>query len=120
MYNGEATAGVTIQKINVGLDAGEIVKQGEVPISGRSLSAVWHDVEALGLDLYIEAVLEVKRGTARYRPQVGRKGRLYRDPRAADLVRFWSRQLKRRLTRSSSHPGRTPQVHPSSPARRRR
>jgi folate-dependent phosphoribosylglycinamide formyltransferase PurN len=89
MYNGEATAGVTIQRVNAGLDTGEIVKEGGVPTAGRSYRAVWRDLEALGLELYLEAILAVKAGTAAYRPQSGPKGKLYRDPALADLWRFW-------------------------------
>jgi methionyl-tRNA formyltransferase len=46
MYNGEETAGETIQKINAGLDTGEIVKAGEVCIGHRSRRAVWRELEA--------------------------------------------------------------------------
>lgn len=98
MFNGEETAGVTIQKVNAGLDTGQIVKTGEVPIGRRSLNAVWHELEALGLDLYIEAILEVGRGRASYRPQTGKKGKLYRDPKFGDILAFWQRHFKRRFS----------------------
>lgn len=104
MYNGEATAGVTIQKINAGLDSGQIVKEGEVLIGRRSLRAVWKELEALGLDLYIQAILEVKAGTATYRPQVGKKRKLYRDPKLRDILTFWRKQLVRRLSRYRPDP----------------
>jgi folate-dependent phosphoribosylglycinamide formyltransferase PurN len=97
MYNGEEVAGVTIQKINAGLDTGSIVKEGEVTIGCRSQGMVWRELEALGLDLYIQAILEVKAGTAVYRPQTGSKGKLYRNPKLVDLLNFWGRQVKRRL-----------------------
>jgi methionyl-tRNA formyltransferase len=96
MYNGEATAGVTIQRVNAGLDTGEIVKEGAVPIAGRSYRVVWRDLEALGLDLYLEAILVVKAGKVTYRPQSGPKGKLYRDPTIVDLWRFWMRRLSGR------------------------
>ena len=98
MYNGEKVAGVTIQKINTGLDTGEIVKAGEVTIGRRSQRAVWNELEALGLDLYIQAILEVKAGTATYQPQVGTKGKLYRNPKLGDLLNFWGKQFKKRLS----------------------
>jgi folate-dependent phosphoribosylglycinamide formyltransferase PurN len=96
IYNGESVAGVTIQKINAGLDTGSIVKEGEVPIGRRSYQTVWRDLEALGLDLYIQAILEVKNGTATYRPQLGKKGQLYRNPKLKDFIVFWVRQTKKR------------------------
>jgi folate-dependent phosphoribosylglycinamide formyltransferase PurN len=97
MYNGEATAGVTIQKVNAGLDTGQIVKEGEVVIGRRSQRVVWHELEQLGLDLYIQAILEVRAGTATYTPQTGPKGKLYKNPKFGDLVDFWRRQWQRRL-----------------------
>ena len=60
MYNGERVAGVTIQKVNRGLDTGSIVKTGEVCIQGRAYQAVVHELETLGLELYMQAILEVK------------------------------------------------------------
>ncbi len=97
MHNGERTAGVTIQKINAGLDTGDIVKQGEVQVGQRSLRAAWRELEALGLDLYLQAILEVKQGTAQYRPQIAAARAPYRDPHLRDILRFWIRQLGRRL-----------------------
>ena len=97
MYNGERVAGVTIQKVNQGLDTGSIVKTGEVSTQSRAYPAVVHELELLGLDLYIQAILEVKHGTAEYRPQSGEKGKLYRNPKPADFLKFWGRQIRRRV-----------------------
>lgn len=97
MYNGERVAGVTIQKVNRGLDTGSIVKTGEVSTQGRTYQAVVHELETLGLDLYMQAILEVKHGTAEYKPQSGPKGKLYRNPKPGDFLKFWSRQLRRRV-----------------------
>jgi folate-dependent phosphoribosylglycinamide formyltransferase PurN len=97
MYNGEPVAGVTIQKVNKGLDTGSIVKTGEVKAHRRAYPAVFHELEALGLELYIQAILEVKHGVAEFKPQTGVKGKLYRNPKLGDFIRFWLRQTKRRL-----------------------
>lgn len=97
MYNGEPGVGVTIQKINKGLDTGSIVKTGEVNAVRRSYPSVVRELEALGLDLYIQAILEVKNGVAEFKPQTGVKGKLYRNPKPADFLRFWGRQIRRRL-----------------------
>lgn len=100
MYNGEPVAGVTIQKVNKGLDTGSIVKAGEVSTQGRTYQAVVHELEILGLDLYLQAILEVKHGTAEYKPQSGVKGKLYRNPKPGDFLKFWGRQIKRRVGRA--------------------
>jgi folate-dependent phosphoribosylglycinamide formyltransferase PurN len=97
VFAGEPTAGVIIQKVNAGLDTGEIVKHGSVPIGKRSLGAVWEELHTLGLDLYIEAILEVKHGTAKYLPQQGPKGKLCRDPKITDIISLWGRILIRKL-----------------------
>jgi folate-dependent phosphoribosylglycinamide formyltransferase PurN len=97
MYNGEAVAGVTIQKVTAGLDTGPIVISGAVPIGRRTYGVVARDLLDLGIELYLKSILQVKAGTAAYRPQEGPKGKLYRDPKAADLIRFWRRQWRRRF-----------------------
>lgn len=97
MYNGESVAGVTIQQVNKGLDTGNIVKAGEVSTQGRAYQDVVHELELLGLDLYIQAILEVKHGTAEYKRQGGVNGKLYRNPKPGDFLRFWGRQIRRRL-----------------------
>lgn len=97
MYNGESSAGVTIQKVNKGLDTGSIVKTGEVKADQRSYRSVFKDLEQLGLELYIQAILEVKQGVAEFKPQTGVKGKLYRNPKSGDFIRFWGMQIKKRL-----------------------
>ena len=97
MYNGEEFAAVTIQKVNKGLDTGTILKTGEVKAYRRAYQTVFHELEALGVDLYIQAILEVKHGVAEFKPQTGTKGKIYRNPKLGDFIRFWGRQLKRQL-----------------------
>lgn len=99
LYNGEDVAGVTIQKINRGLDTGQIVKEGEVTIGNRSLGSVSRALETLGLDLYIRAILEVKAGTATFSPQSGTKGKLYHNPEPRDFLAFAMRRLRQTLSR---------------------
>lgn len=97
MYNGERVAGLTIQKVNRGLDTGSIVRAGEVSTRGRSYQAVVHELEILGLDLYVQAILEVKNRNAVYKPQSGPKGKLYRNPTLGDILKFWGSQIRRRI-----------------------
>ena len=94
VYNEEATAGVTIQRLGRGVDTGDVVKAGSVRIDGRLPASVFRDLESLGVDLYVAAVLEVRDGTAEYQPQRGPPGRLYRDPGVRDwLVLLFRRFL---------------------------
>ena len=100
MYNGERSAGVTIQKINAGLDSGQIVQQGEVQIGLRLPGAVWKDLDQLGRELYLRAIFEVFNGQARMRPGQGPVSRIYRDPGFKDIVEFWRRLALRWIARA--------------------
>lgn len=93
MFNGEAVAGVTIQRIGRGIDTGEIVSTAEVPTAGKWYGQVNAELERVGVRLYLAAVLAVKRGQARCRPQAARSSGLYRQPGTQDIVRLWWRQL---------------------------
>jgi glycosyltransferase involved in cell wall biosynthesis/folate-dependent phosphoribosylglycinamide formyltransferase PurN len=107
MLNGERTAGVTIQKVNAGLDTGEIVEEGSIGIEGRSRRAVWRDLENLGLELYVRAILTLASGGARLRPSAGHKGRVYRNPSLGDLARFQWIRFRRRFRRARRAEGPT-------------
>jgi folate-dependent phosphoribosylglycinamide formyltransferase PurN len=95
IYNGEKTAGVTIQKVNAGLDTGEIIRQGTVTIGRHSYGWVFNQIIQLGYDIYLQAILDVKHGTAIYQPQTGNKNRLCKDPQPFDFVRLWLRWFHR-------------------------
>lgn len=99
IYHGEPAAGVTIQRVNAGLDTGEVVTEGEVPIGRKPYRRVWREVQEIGLDLYVAAVVAMKRGTAEPRPPRGPPGPLYRDPGIRELAALWWR-------RSWGRPGR--------------
>jgi folate-dependent phosphoribosylglycinamide formyltransferase PurN len=97
VFNNEPVAGVTIQRVNARIDAGEIVDQGTVVVGRKSLGRVERELEQLGFELYVSAVVSFKAGKARPRPQQGKTGALYRDPGIADIIRFQLRQVRRRL-----------------------
>ena len=89
MYHGEEHAGVTIQRINEGLDTGEVVREGLVDVGKRRMARVWQDVEALGYDLYIQAIHDIRTGTATFAKPEGPRGKLFRDPKLSDLFTFY-------------------------------
>jgi methionyl-tRNA formyltransferase len=96
MYNGEQSAGVTIQRVNAGIDTGEVVKTGEVTIGRKTYRTVEREVQELGFRLYLDAILDVRHGRATFRPQeTGSLGlRKYRQPSAADIGRFVLRRFR--------------------------
>ena len=97
MWAGEPSAGVTIQKIEAGLDTGLVLREGSVDIGRCSLGSVHRELDELGIDLYLEAIEAVQDGTAELRPQVGDAGPLYRNPKLGDLLRFHLGWLARRI-----------------------
>jgi folate-dependent phosphoribosylglycinamide formyltransferase PurN len=99
MYNGEPTAGVTVQRLNERLDGGDVVLEGEVLAGRRKYAAVWRELEHLGIDLLMRAILDVAAGRATFRPQTGPAGRLYRDPALPDLLGFWWKRSRNRPCR---------------------
>lgn len=100
MFNGERSAGVSIQRINAGLDTGEVVKSGEVQVAGKSLRQVERELEDLGLELYRQAIIEVAQGQARF-TRYAQQGTPHRHPTLVQLLRFQLRRLRQ--------PGRAPQ-----------
>jgi hypothetical protein len=102
MYNGDETAGVTIQRVNAGIDTGQIIRRGEVRIERKPVGTVTRELEELGFRLYVQAILDLKRGVAQHVPGWGVKGKLYKDPKLGDFVRFWWRQLTGRRHVASS------------------
>jgi hypothetical protein len=109
MYNGERTAGITIQRLSAGIDTGDIVRRGEVEIDRKGYSRVWREVEAVGRSIFLEAILDVRCGTARFVPQedVAPRRPLYRQPGARDVLQFWFCRLTGR---------RAPGAVPRAPA----
>jgi folate-dependent phosphoribosylglycinamide formyltransferase PurN len=99
IYNGERVAGVTIQRVNKGIDTGEIVRRGEVEIGNRGYTTVERDTEALGLSLFADAIVDLYHGQATFTPQEPRPAgsRLYRQPGPKDLLNLWFRTFSRRL-----------------------
>jgi folate-dependent phosphoribosylglycinamide formyltransferase PurN len=97
IYNGEKVAGVTIQRIDAGIDTGVIVKAGEVPIANKGYGCVERETQELGQRLFIEAILDARAGVTTGVPQPAVKGRHYGQPKAADFLRLWLRLLRRRL-----------------------
>jgi folate-dependent phosphoribosylglycinamide formyltransferase PurN len=95
MYNGEDEVGVAIQQIGTGLDRGDVLRDARLPVGQLPLPIVRRRLERIGLDLFVEAVLCVREGSAAFRPQPGIRRALYRDPRAGDIVRFWMRYFAR-------------------------
>jgi len=96
MYNGERTAGITIQSVNPRDRTGEVVRTGEVEIGRKSYSRVWREVEDLGCRLYLEAVLAIRKGEATFVPagSARRADPCIASRKVGDILRFWRRRWR--------------------------
>jgi len=67
---GDREIGVTIMKMDAGLDTGPMLAQRAVPISEDDDAGTLHDkLAALGAEMIVAAVADVAAGTARFTPQ---------------------------------------------------
>lgn len=101
MYNGEDRVGVAIQRIGTGLDRGDILRNAELPTRGMPLPIVRRKLERLGFGLYVDAVLSMRECNADFAPQPAGFGTLYKDPRTADIFKFWWRYAARLLRKTA-------------------
>jgi folate-dependent phosphoribosylglycinamide formyltransferase PurN len=101
MYNGEDTVGVAIQKIGQRLDRGEVLRDASLKTGSLPLPVVCRRLEQLGLDLYVEAILSMRGKIPDFRAQPAGGGRLYKDPRAGDIARFWLKYCARIIRRGA-------------------
>jgi len=70
ILNGETETGVTIMKMDAGLDTGEIVSQRRAPILPEDNSQTLHDrLARLGADLLVETIPDYAAGKISPRPQ---------------------------------------------------
>ena len=97
IYNGEQVAGVTIQRIDAGIDTGDVVKAGAVTIGRKGYGRIERETQDLGIRLFVEAILEARARPMSGTPQPAVKGRHYGQPTGADLLRLWLRILARRF-----------------------
>jgi methionyl-tRNA formyltransferase len=70
ILNGDAETGVTIMKMDVGLDTGDILMQERMPIAASDNSQILHDRLAnLGAELLVRTIPQYVSGSIQPRPQ---------------------------------------------------
>ncbi|MBN2510320.1 MAG: methionyl-tRNA formyltransferase [Spirochaetales bacterium] len=70
ILNGDTLTGITLQKISLEMDAGDILLQKPVPLTGSETSgSLTAYCAQLGADMMVEAVSALERGTATPLPQ---------------------------------------------------
>ncbi|OGC23969.1 methionyl-tRNA formyltransferase [candidate division WOR-1 bacterium RIFOXYC2_FULL_37_10] len=70
LLNGEKETGITIMQLDEGLDTGDIILQEKLEIEPKDTSAILLDkLFAKGASLLLEAIKQIKNGTAKMIPQ---------------------------------------------------
>ncbi len=106
---GDAETGVTIMRMDEGLDTGPILARGPVPIGTTDTAATLHDtLAALGAEMIVSALAGVAAGTVRARLQP-KDGATYADKLSRAEARLdWRRpatELERQVRAFTPWPG---------------
>lgn len=97
---GDLESGVTIMKMDAGLDTGPMLAQRAVPISEDDDAGILHDrLAALGAEMIVAALGALGSGSASYTPQPATGVTYARKVEKSELTIDWSRPA-RELTRA--------------------
>jgi peptidoglycan/xylan/chitin deacetylase (PgdA/CDA1 family) len=103
LWNGETSVGVTVHKVEAGLDTGAILLEDSVPIERHSTQAGLRiRLDELGVKLMVEAVRQVRAGSAAFRPQPP-GGRTYTKPTLAQEQQLRARRSNGQRAKSLLH-----------------
>ncbi len=70
VINGDPTAGVTIMKMDIGLDTGDMIRKAEIPLDPEETAGSLFDKLAqVGAKLCVETMVSIENGTATYEKQ---------------------------------------------------
>jgi len=70
IINGDAKTGITIIKMDEGVDTGDMILKEEIPIDSEETGASLHDeLATIGAKLCVRALLQIEDGTANYQAQ---------------------------------------------------
>jgi methionyl-tRNA formyltransferase len=96
LFNGEKVVGVTIHKIDLKIDEGEIILQKQVPIKpGESLDALIKRTKRLGARFMVEAIEMIRNGNVQYKENRPEEGSYFSFPTREDVRKF--REMGHRL-----------------------
>lgn len=89
---GDTETGVSIMKMDAGLDTGPVLAQRSIAIAGEDDAGMLHDkLAALGAEMIVAALEELQSGRARFLPQPGDGVTYARKIDKRETVLDWSR-----------------------------
>jgi methionyl-tRNA formyltransferase len=108
---GDDHSGVSIMRMDSGLDTGPILSQQRVPIVADEDAGSLHDkLAALGAEMIVDSLADIERGRARAMPQPAEGATYARKIQKAETVLDWScpaDQLERSVRAFRPAPGAT-------------
>ena len=108
---GDRESGITIMKMDAGLDTGPMLAQSAIPIMEEDDAGTLHDrLASLGAEMIVSALADVETGRARYTPQPAAGVTYARKIEKSESVLDWSRpasELARVVRAFSPTPGAT-------------
>jgi len=98
IINGEETAGISVVKVEEGIDAGNVLAAGEVPIDPDDTIADIHEkANRLFPELVLRVLDEMKRGVLVPRPQDESQAAYWHQRNAEDGETRWDRMTARQV-----------------------
>lgn len=95
MYHGEKSVGTTIHRINSAIDDGEILLQGETPVSpGESLDSIIRKTKRSGARMMIEAIRGIESDLLKPIPNRSEEATYFTFPTRQEVVQFRKRGYK--------------------------
>ncbi|MBU0581449.1 MAG: formyl transferase, partial [Candidatus Margulisbacteria bacterium] len=95
LYSFKKCVGITVHKINLKIDQGDIILQREIPIiEGGSLDSTIKRAKKIGAHCIIEAINLIKSGKVEFFPNIPEQGSYFSFPRREDVLEFRRRGNK--------------------------
>ncbi len=89
LYHGEKTVGITVHRMNLGIDDGEIILQKEVAVNpGESLDALIKRTKRLGAHCMAEAIERIRDGGLKPIENRTGEGSYFSFPSRQDVRQF--------------------------------
>lgn len=73
ILDGESVTGVTIMKMEIGLDSGDMVARAETPVDHKNFEQIHDELAAMGAELLVKTLPEIESGRATFEPQDSEK-----------------------------------------------
>ena len=88
LKNNEKKIGITVFKVDEGIDSGPILVQKSVDIDLRIQSELIRKTKSIGMDCIVEAVNLIDTGKAIYKPNDDLNSSYYGFPKRSDVIKF--------------------------------